>query len=162
MINQVRTPVELRSIPDLPNVTDDVVLLSSGNATTGKLSLTRLRSFLTIPSIIETINDLVASKLGFTISLGESNIHSPVGNLNIIFSENKYLCIKEAGTPFFSVSKLGIQFGNNGPKDYFGSGSPEGVLSAIRGSTFRRTDGGTNTSFYIKESGSGNTGWVAK
>jgi peroxiredoxin len=30
------------------------------------------------------------------------------------------------------------------------------------GSLFLRTDGGANTTLYIKESGSGNTGWVAK
>lgn len=46
--------------------------------------------------------------------------------------------------------------------DFYGSGSPEGVLAAGVGSTYRRTDGATGTSFYIKESGTGNTGWVAK
>lgn len=50
----------------------------------------------------------------------------------------------------------------NGVVDAVGSGSPEGVLSAPVGSTYRRTDGGADTSFYVKESGSGNTGWVAK
>lgn len=43
-----------------------------------------------------------------------------------------------------------------------GSGSPEGVLSAPVGSLYSRTDGGAGTSFYVKESGTGNTGWVAK
>lgn len=47
------------------------------------------------------------------------------------------------------------------PTDYSGSGSPEGVVTAIVGSTYRRTNGGASTTFYIKESGSGNTGWVA-
>lgn len=46
--------------------------------------------------------------------------------------------------------------------DFYGSGSPEGVITASVGSTYRRTDGGANTSFYVKETGSGNTGWVAK
>lgn len=46
--------------------------------------------------------------------------------------------------------------------DGVGSGSPEGVLTGAIGSTYRRTDGGTGTSFYVKESGTGNTGWVAK
>lgn len=45
--------------------------------------------------------------------------------------------------------------------DFAGSGSPEGVVTAAIGSTYRRTDGGAITSFYVKESGSGNTGWVA-
>lgn len=43
-----------------------------------------------------------------------------------------------------------------------GSGSPEGVKTAPVGSIFSRTDGGAGTSFYVKESGVGNTGWVAK
>lgn len=46
--------------------------------------------------------------------------------------------------------------------DSYGSGSPEGVIVAGVGSTYRRTDGGANTTFYVKESGTGNTGWVAK
>lgn len=46
--------------------------------------------------------------------------------------------------------------------DFFGVGSPEGVLTAAIGSTYRRSDGGAATSFYVKESGTGNTGWVAK
>jgi len=43
-----------------------------------------------------------------------------------------------------------------------GAGTPEGVLAAPVGSTYARTDGGAGTSFYVKESGTGNTGWVAK
>ena len=44
----------------------------------------------------------------------------------------------------------------------FGSGSPEGVVTAPIGATYSRTDGSAGTSFYVKESGTGNTGWVAK
>lgn len=40
-----------------------------------------------------------------------------------------------------------------------GSGTPEGVVTANVGSIFQRTDGGINTTFYIKQSGTGNTGW---
>lgn len=43
-----------------------------------------------------------------------------------------------------------------------GSGSPEGVIAAGIGSLWTRTDGGAGTTLYIKESGTGNTGWVAK
>jgi len=45
---------------------------------------------------------------------------------------------------------------------YAGSGSPEGVLTATIGSIYLRSNGGAGTSFYVKESGSGNTGWVGK
>ena len=51
---------------------------------------------------------------------------------------------------------------NNGPSWTSGTGSPEGVVTASVGSLYSRTDGGTNTSLYVKESGTGNTGWAAK
>lgn len=43
-----------------------------------------------------------------------------------------------------------------------GSGSPESAVTAPVGSIYTRTDGGASTTLYVKESGSGNTGWVAK
>ena len=43
-----------------------------------------------------------------------------------------------------------------------GTGTPEAAVTAPIGSLFTRTDGGTSTTLYIKESGAGNTGWVAK
>lgn len=46
--------------------------------------------------------------------------------------------------------------------DSAGAGSPEGVVAAGIGSTYRRTDGGAASTFYVKEAGTGNTGWVAK
>jgi hypothetical protein len=44
----------------------------------------------------------------------------------------------------------------------FGSGSPDGVVTAPVGAVYHRTDGGAGTSFYVKQSDTGNTGWVAK
>ncbi|HCW16875.1 MAG TPA: hypothetical protein DHL02_02715 [Achromobacter sp.] len=43
-----------------------------------------------------------------------------------------------------------------------GTGSPEGALAAAVGSTYGRLDGAGGSSFYVKESGTGNTGWIAK
>lgn len=51
---------------------------------------------------------------------------------------------------------------NNGAGIYSGTGTPLGVVSAAVGSLFLRTDGGAATTLYVKESGTGNTGWVAK
>lgn len=45
---------------------------------------------------------------------------------------------------------------------FFGSASPEGAVSAPAGSLFLNVSGGAGTSFYVKESGSGNTGWQGK
>lgn len=43
-----------------------------------------------------------------------------------------------------------------------GVGSPEGAITAGVGSLFLRTNGAAGTTLYVKESGTGNTGWVAK
>ncbi len=43
-----------------------------------------------------------------------------------------------------------------------GTGTPEGVVTAGIGSIFLRSDGGAATTFYVKETGTGNTGWVGK
>jgi hypothetical protein len=45
---------------------------------------------------------------------------------------------------------------------YVGTGSPNTVVTAPVGSIYHRLDGGAATSFYVKESGTGNTGWVGK
>jgi len=47
-----------------------------------------------------------------------------------------------------------------GPRIYWGTGSPEGVVTGIVGDAFIRQDGGAGTTWYLKETGSGNTGWA--
>lgn len=49
-------------------------------------------------------------------------------------------------------------------QQFSGTGSPEGKVVANIGSSYHRVDGSTGTSFYVKESysGDGSTGWVAK
>jgi parallel beta-helix repeat protein len=42
-----------------------------------------------------------------------------------------------------------------------GSGTPESAVTAPVGTLFKRTDGGAGTTLYVKESGTGNTGWIA-
>jgi hypothetical protein len=47
--------------------------------------------------------------------------------------------------------------------EFAGTGSPEGVVAAKIGATYRRIDGGAATSLYVKEADSGlRTGWVGK
>jgi hypothetical protein len=43
----------------------------------------------------------------------------------------------------------------------FGTGTPEGAVAAPIGALYTRQDGGTGTTLYVKESGTGNTGWRA-
>jgi hypothetical protein len=57
-----------------------------------------------------------------------------------------------------------VRTGGAGHKasEYSGTGTPEGTVTAAVGSRYFRLDGGAGTVFYVKESGTGNTGWVAK
>jgi hypothetical protein len=48
------------------------------------------------------------------------------------------------------------------PLELWGTGSPETVVAAPVGSIYQRFDGGASTCLYVKESGVGNTGWIAK
>jgi hypothetical protein len=48
------------------------------------------------------------------------------------------------------------------PRILTGTGTPESSQTAVVGSIYLRTDGGANTTLYVKESGSSSTGWVAK
>jgi len=41
------------------------------------------------------------------------------------------------------------------------NGTPEGVVTGVVGDIFQRTDGGPGSTLYIKESGTGTTGWTA-
>ena len=56
----------------------------------------------------------------------------------------------------------GVNLSASGPTISAGAGTPESVIIAPVGSLFLRSDGGTGTTLYVKETGSGNTGWVAK
>jgi hypothetical protein len=50
---------------------------------------------------------------------------------------------------------------NNGiVQEWAGYGSPDGVVLASAGSLYQRLDGGVSTTFYVKETGTGKTGWV--
>lgn len=49
----------------------------------------------------------------------------------------------------------------SGVKIHEGFGSPEGAYTAPGGSVYARNNGGASTTFYVKESGTGNTGWRA-
>lgn len=54
----------------------------------------------------------------------------------------------------------GVELGSSGPRIMAGTGSPESVVTAPVGSLWLRTD--SATTLYVKQTGTGNTGWVAK
>jgi hypothetical protein len=54
-----------------------------------------------------------------------------------------------------------IHLGTGTARIYTGTGDPENNVTATVGSLFSRTDGGSSTTLYIKETGSTATGWRA-
>jgi hypothetical protein len=51
---------------------------------------------------------------------------------------------------------------SGGPALLTGTGSPQGHVAANVGALFLRIDGGSSSTLYVKESGTGVTGWAAK
>lgn len=76
----------------------------------------------------------------------------PIGNWSIYSASTR-------DSLFLGPLRVGS---STGPKWSSGAGTPEGAVTAPVGSIFSRTDGGAATSMYVKETGTGNTGWVAK
>lgn len=73
--------------------------------------------------------------------------------------------VQVIGTPYGASSGAIVHAdGTQGTlfcKTFSGSGSPEGAVTAPVCSSYWRRDGGAFTALYLKQSGSGNTGWVA-
>lgn len=133
------------------------------------------------------VGDLLTANDGGTTKIRLVNGASSVGAQNLLVSGNV-----DANDPYFAIevrvnsgsiveairikeSDVLVQAANlvigtagkgidmnGGPKVLFGTGTPEAAVTAAIGSTFMRSDGGAGTSFYVKESGAGNTGWVGK
>jgi hypothetical protein len=80
------------------------------------------------------------------IQLYFSQLDSPTANYASSYLADKYYLNSAETGPFWTS----------------GSGSPETVVTAPVGSIYSRLDGGATTTLYIKTSGTGNTGWVAK
>lgn len=68
-----------------------------------------------------------------------------------------------SGAPGFALDATGVLAIIDATNVHMraGEGDPEGAVAAPRGSIYLRT-GGLGPYFYVKESGSGNTGWVGK
>jgi hypothetical protein len=96
----------------------------------------------------------------FLTQISGPSYHESAGNSFYANSAAGGVATKNTG--FFGFSSDGTAFGTLGPRIRAGAGSPEGAITAPVGSLYLRTDGGANTTLYVKESGAGNTGWVAK
>jgi hypothetical protein len=112
----------------------------------------------------------------------ETNIYAPVGTifLRTDGTAQTPFYVKATGTgPTGWVAPLDILSGNvtvGGDLDVTGmdislygtrlitagEGSPEGAVTAVVGCIYLRLNGGVGSTLYVKQSGTGNTGWAAK
>lgn len=105
-------------------------------------------------------NNLIRSKYyGFISSLGApANVPSIYNNTLVAVTANLFL-----HDGFYSATDgITLTNGITAVIAITGANTPEGAVTAPVGSLFLRNNGGANTTLYVKESGAGNTGWVAK
>jgi hypothetical protein len=101
---------------------------------------------------------------GFLVADIRAIIQNSAGNTVLgISSGNRLNIVNSVGTVVAYLTSTGaFAPQNTSAAQYAGAGTPEGAVTANPGSTYMRTNGGAGTSFYVKESGTGNTGWVGK
>jgi hypothetical protein len=92
----------------------------------------------------------------YGIRLASQNQGNPGGR-----NPNAWAIHEDDGTDRNALGKINLG-GESGPLISTGAGSPEGVVTSSVGGLFVRQDGGPGATLYVKEAGSGNTGWVAK
>jgi hypothetical protein len=84
-------------------------------------------------------------------------VEATSGSQNQIINNSFAIDLTKATLFLFNVlTTSGIRI------EHAGTGTPESSIIAGVGSLWRRTDGGASTTLYVKESGTSNTGWVAK
>jgi hypothetical protein len=97
------------------------------------------------------------------INSGEVNVQTATAQCQIL------LLLGQGGVQgdTVDISWIKVAIGNNqhvidNQMIFTSNGSPEGVITASPGALCLNLAGGATTSMYVKESGSSNTGWVAK
>lgn len=82
---------------------------------------------------------------------------------NSIYGRNEFMSRTHFDDDIYMMTAADRLFWNDtGAYWRTGTSSPEGVYTAPVGSMYTNTSGGAGTTLYVKESGTGNTGWVAK
>lgn len=110
----------------------------------------------------ETTVDILGATTAY---IGGYQMHDVGGKLKIEGSIDVDDDIVAGGDVYTPGLVLGEGFSRASDGSYkmlWGTGTPESNVTAAKGSVFFRTDGTAPETFYLKESGSGNTGWVAQ
>jgi hypothetical protein len=136
------------SIVATNDVASAVNAVTISNAATG--SSPRISPFGSDTDVGLSLNPKGAADVAITVATGQKSMLSAAGP---DASHDLYLNPKSGGVRNGSTT--------SSPAWFQGSGTPEGSVTAPIGSYYSNTSGSLNTSLYIKESGTGNTGWVA-
>lgn len=93
------------------------------------------------------------------VRFSQSNYLSPNGDGSVTFrSQSGDIMLHPSGT---GALRLISDAEPTGCVSIIGRGSPTGVVNAPPGSTFRNLNGGAGMTFWVKQTGTGNTGWAA-
>ena len=130
------------------------------NAITNITTVAATGAGLTLPQALQGIV-LILSNNGSNdariFAAGNSTINGFSGLTGILLQKNT------TGIFVGNNTKQWTQLNTSGvPGVLTGYGSPQGVVSAAPGTLYTNLNGGANVTLWVKESGTGNTGWVAK
>ncbi len=92
----------------------------------------------------------------------ESIIAQPGSGVELFYDGGKKLEVTDSGVISTGVHTSTSFAQASGPVWSSGTGTPEGVVTASVGSLYSRIDGVPGATLYVKETGAGNIGWVAK
>lgn len=143
------------------------ITVSSGAITIGSYSNYSVVGEGSVADTLDTING--GSYDGQMLMLRTASSSAPItlstsGNIRfkgdvVLTSGFEVVTLQWNGAQWFLIS---FEDYDSPLLDFSGNGTPEGSVIAVVGSTYKRLDGGAGTTFYVKESGVGSTGWVAK
>lgn len=123
------------------------------------LSLVGLANYLALVGGIMTgnitLNNDIRLMAKDAVGTAKTIAYIDTSNGLTLGSTTNFMNFNSNGTVFLFNGVTALLWG-------FGIGSPEGVAVGKVGSLFLRTDGGAGTTLYVKQSGTGNVGWVGK
>lgn len=104
----------------------------------------------------------LADRADVVVSTNSTNVAGIVRGTSILTGIGKGRLAyqyTQGGSEVFALPRH-LQIGNGAIDIRSGTNTPEGAVTAPVGSLYLRTNGGAATTLYVKESGSGNIGWV--
>jgi hypothetical protein len=150
------------------NLTAGRAISAAGLTSTSNVTLSTNATYFRGVTTGATTTRMLGINSGNTVYIGSIDTQTAGGVIfingtefmNVDTSNNVTV---SAGNLKIATAGKAIEFSGNGGVIWrTGSGTPEGAVTAPVGSLFTRTDGGLLSTLYVKESGTGNTGWVAK